>query len=114
MKERNLDMLGLCETRFNGEGIKVLHDDFQLIYKGGENAKHGVGIIMTKELAERVGYIIYKNERILSFSLGLTNHKLSFIQVYAPQQGRPLEENEEFYQQLQEVLDSVAYIVQGN
>ena len=26
MKERNLDILGLCETRLSGTGCKLLHD----------------------------------------------------------------------------------------
>ena len=69
MKERNLDIIGLCETRLTGEGTKILHDDYQLFYKGGMEARHGVGFIVTKELAERVGYLNYKSERIISFSI---------------------------------------------
>ena len=34
---------------------------------------------------------------------------MSIIQVYAPQQGRPQEEKEDFYVKLQEVKDSVPY-----
>ena len=34
MKERRLDILGLCETRLKGEGQRVLHHDYKLIYKG--------------------------------------------------------------------------------
>ena len=33
MKERRLDILSVCETRMLGEGWKVLHDDYQHIYK---------------------------------------------------------------------------------
>ena len=109
MKERKLDIIGLCETRLTGEGTKLLHDNYQLIYSGGREAKHGVGVILTGELAQRAGHLIYKNERILSFSLGLGTHKISFIQVYAPQQGHPQEEKEEFYEKLQEVKNSVPY-----
>ena len=107
MKERNLDIIGLCETRLTGEGTKILHDDYQLFYKGGMEARHGVGFIVTKELAERVGYLNYKSERIISFSLGLGNCKASFIQVYAPQQGRPQDEKEEFYREANNSLTLV-------
>ena len=109
MKERNLDMLGLCETRLSGNGTKLLHDNYHLFYSGGREAKHGVGVIMREEFAEKVGYLVFKNERILSYSLVLGTHKLSFIQVYAPQQGRPVEEKEEFYERLQEVKESVPF-----
>ena len=107
MKDRNLDLLGLYETRLSGS--KLLHDNYCLFYCRGREAKHGVVIIMREELAEKVGYLVYENERILSFSLVLGTHRLSFIQVYAPQQGRPMDEKEEFYEKLQEVKDSVPY-----
>ena len=32
MLERNIDIMGICETRLNGEGMKKIHDDFQLIF----------------------------------------------------------------------------------
>ena len=69
MKKKNIDILGLCETRLPGEGIKLLLDDYQLFYKGGRDAKHGVGVIVSDELSGKIGRLSYKNERIISFSL---------------------------------------------
>ena len=109
MKERNIDILGLCETRLPGEGTKLLHDDYQLFYSGGRNTKHGVGVIVSDKLARKIGHVYYKSERIISFSLKIGTQKISFIQVYAPQQGRPQEEKDEFYIKLQETKESVPY-----
>ena len=80
-----------------------------MYYGGGLNTRHGVGVIVTKELAEKISYVIYKSERIIIFSLKLNGYGISFIQVYAPQQGRPQEEKEDFFRKLQETKESVPF-----
>ncbi|XP_068235925.1 uncharacterized protein [Palaemon carinicauda] len=107
MKARKLDIIGLCETRLTGQGTNLLHDNYHLIYSGGGEAKHGVGVILTEELAQKIEYLVYKNERISSFPFALGTRTIRFIQAYAPQLGRPHEEKEEFYENLQEVKNSV-------
>ena len=107
MKERNLDILGVCETRTKNEGQKKIHEDFRYIYKGNREGRHGVGFILSPVFAERVSQIIYKSERIISISIEINNIGISLIMVYAPQQGRSVEEKEEFYENLQETYDSV-------
>ena len=109
MRKRNIDILGLCETRLSGEGTKLLHGDYQLFYKGGRDAKHGVGVIVSDELSGKIGHLIYKNERIISFSLKIGTQKISCIHFYASQQGRPQEEIGDFYLKLHEVKESVPY-----
>ena len=107
MEERKIDILGLCETRLPGEGTKLLHNNYQLFYKGGRAAQHGVGFLVSEEIAGKISHLNFKCDRIISFSLKLGTFKASIIQVYAPQQGRTQEEKEEFYRHLQEVKDSV-------
>ena len=109
MQERRIDILGLCETRLPGEGTKLLHNNYQLFYKGGRTTRHGVGLVVSEELSGKISHLNFKCDRIISFSLKLGMFKASIIQVYAPQQGRPQEEKEEFFRQLQEVKDSVPY-----
>ena len=109
MKERNIDMLGLCETRLTGKGTKILHDNYQLIYSGGRDSHHGVGVILTEEMAKRVGEVEQSSERIMAFSVSVGDLSVSVIQVYAPQQGRPLEERERFYEELQNVKNRVPH-----
>ena len=100
MLERKIDVLGICETRLQGVGVNGLHHDYQLIYSGGQEKKHVVGVILTPELAQRVNAIGQVNERILAFSIRTGRKDISFIHVYAPQQGRPVEEREDFYREL--------------
>ena len=106
MKERNLDLLGVCETRMPGQGSKVIHEDYQLIFKGrDQERKYGVAFIMTQELANRIEKIDYVNERIILVTIKLHARKITLIEVYAPHQGRPQEEKDAFYQTLQDTLD---------
>ena len=48
-------------------------------------------------------------ERIISLSLRTKSKRFSLIQVYAPQCGRPTRKREDFYQLLENTVDSVKY-----
>ena len=90
MKERKLDVLGLCETRREGKGSITIHDNYKLVWCGlPQEKRHGVAIVMTEEIAEGITVIEYVNERLLKVTLQMKNIKMTLIQVYAPQQGRP-------------------------
>ena len=102
MKSRGLDILGLCETRYRGSGRRILQGNYLLIYSGGEEARHGVALILKENLASRVKLESAVSERLMSVTLQLNEGSLKIIQVYAPQQGRPNAEKEQFYNSLQE------------
>ena len=60
MHKTNIDILGLRETRLPGDGNKLLHDNYQLFFKGGRDARYGVGVIVNEALAARIGHRCYK------------------------------------------------------
>ena len=108
MTERNLKLIGLAETRFSGNGHRNLHEDFELFYSGDQaSTRHGVAIILHPDICKYVEKVIYVNNRIIALTLNLQSYKVSFIQAYAPQQGRPQEEKEAFYNDLQDTFDSL-------
>ena len=47
MQALDIDILGVCETRWTGNG-KFNSDDFDMLYNGGETHSNGVEIIMKK------------------------------------------------------------------
>ena len=51
---------------------------------------------------------MFENDRIISIDFKLRT-AISIMQVYAPQQGRPLREKEEFYELLQTTVSEVMY-----
>ena len=74
-------------------------------------------LVINESLAARIGHLCYKSDRIINFSLRVETTAISFTQVYAPQQGRPQEEKDKFFRDLQEVKGSLPYeniIVMGD
>ena len=56
MDNMKCDVLGLCETRWTGNG-KMTHEDHVLIYSGEEDHRNGIGIMMTKSVnASLIGF----------------------------------------------------------
>lgn len=50
LKSRNLDILGLSETKWKGKGYKELRDGYHLYWSGGLTGKNGVGIILSNKM----------------------------------------------------------------
>ena len=88
-------------------GEKLLHENYKLIYSGQDDGRSGVALILNECISERVEKIFYKNERILGIVIKLPNVKMGLIQAYAPQQGRPVAEKEQFYNDLQETVEDL-------
>ena len=109
MRERKIDILGLCETRFKGKTDKKIHNDYRLLCSGSDNGRHGVGFIVNPDIAKFIDTIEQIDERIISISIKLKEGGLSLVQIYAPQQGRTVVEKEEFYRKLQQTVDGVKY-----
>lgn len=102
MLERNIDIVGIFETRCSGEGTKMIHNAYRLIYKGmKDERKYGVAFIIAPVFAERVVNIHNVNERMLFVILKLIAGKVSLIQLHAPHQ----EGKESFYSELQDTLN---------
>lgn len=118
MIDKNIEILGICETRLPGEGTKIIHNNFHLIFKGMiSDRKYGVAFIVAPTFAEKIEEISYINERIIAITLKVNAERITFIQVYAPHQGRPEDEKVEFYSKLQNILDrcgNTSKIVMGD
>ncbi len=45
---------GVAETRWRGYGRRTLYMNYEIIYAGRENARHGVAILFNPELAKYI------------------------------------------------------------
>ena len=108
MKIRKLSTMAVCETRLRSNGDRISQEGYRLMYSGGEQARHGVAFLLEPSIAQFVQKVVPVNERLIGVDLKLIKG-VSMIQVYAPQQGRPAAEKEEFYQQLQRLMDEMKY-----
>ena len=113
MKQYNICLLGLSETRWLQTGQLRLASGETLLYSGHseEGAPHteGVGLMLTTE-AQRalIGWEPVSSRIIAAkFATKKKNIKLNVIQCYAPTNDTEDEKKEDFYQHLQTVLDRI-------
>ena len=105
MNDRQIDILGLAETRLKGnEPGKELRQGHILIYKGIDEGRgiHGVAMIIGPKLSPYIQDVKLISPRLMRVTLQVKNKKYNIFQVYAPQQGRSEEEKEEFINSLEE------------
>ena len=110
MKEYNIDILGLCETRWIQAGQTRLSTGETIIYSGHEdsNAPHtqGVAVMMSEKASKSlIGWEpVSARKMVARFK---TSHKritLTVIMCYAPTNDAEEEETEEFYDRLRATL----------
>lgn len=95
MRKANLDILGLCETRWNGNG------DFSGNKKRGEK---GLAIILRGKWKKNVLNTYHMNERLLMIKLEAKPVNIYIIQVYSPTTRSKEVEIEEIYDRIEELL----------
>ena len=69
MRERKIDILGLCETRFKGKTDKKIQNDYRLLCSSSDNGRHGVGFIVKPDIAQFIDTVEQIDKRITSTQL---------------------------------------------
>ena len=111
MKNYQLEILGICETRWTEAGKTMLTTDETIIYSGnkGQNEHHtrGVGIMMTPRAAKSLIGWEPVNERIILARFRTSQSRVTFtvITCYAPTNEADEEMKEEFYEILQNTMN---------
>ena len=85
LRRNDVHILGLSETNWNGNDRFETISKHTVIFAGKENSySHGVGIILTNEIAGAViGYNPFNN-RIISVRINARPHNISIIQFNVP------------------------------
>ena len=111
MKRYRLHVLGLSETHWIQSGQKRLSSGELILFSGREENHHtaGVGIILSKFAQKTLRGWEPHGERIIMASLTTKNRNinLNIVQIYAPTNDASEETKEDFYNQLQEVIDKL-------
>ena len=109
MHRYNLKILGLCETRWTGTGRTRLASGDTTIYSGQEEGQphmHGVGLMMTPEATRALLSWEPVSPRILTARFNSKGRKVTIIQCYAPTNAADEEVKEEFYDQIQAIMEN--------
>jgi len=108
MDEAKVEVLGLCEVRWNQSGVKDTHDGKRLLYSGmpeeDDDHIHGVGILLGGQMKGSLLEWAAISERLMTARLKLKNRNLTIVQAYAPTEDATLDRKEAFYSQLEGVL----------
>ncbi|XP_042885530.1 craniofacial development protein 2-like [Penaeus japonicus] len=107
MEANNCDIVGISELKWTDKGY-FRSEDFTVYYSGHEsNRTRGVAIICNKMVANAVLGFNPLNDRIMTLRIQCKPINVTIVQVYAPTTAAEETEIEEFYEQLQEVTESI-------
>ena len=101
----NINILGISELRWIGMG-EFNSDDHYIYYCGQESLRrNGVAIIVNKRVWNAVPGCNLKNNRMISVHFQGKPFSITVIQVYAPTSNAEEAEVEQFYEDLQDLLE---------
>ena len=104
MERVNIDILGISELKWTGMEFKS--DDHYIYYCGQESLRrNGVAIMVNKRVWNAVLGCNLKNDRMISVHFQGKPFNVTVIQVYAPTSNAEETEVEQFYEDLQDLLE---------
>ena len=104
MRRLDINIFGLCETRWTNSGSMQI-DDYKIIYSGGDKHEKGVGIILDKERSKSLMGYWAISDRVLLVKLKGHPFNISIIQAYAPTSASTEDDIEAFYETLEKAKD---------
>ena len=108
MTRRGIDITGISETHWVGQGKVQLAGGHTIIYSGRDDNNHreGVGILMAKRATETLIDWTPISKRIIKARFYSQHIKLTLVHVYAPTEDADDQTKDDFYTRLQDVLDN--------
>ena len=101
----NIDILGINELKWTGMS-KLNSDDHYIYYCGQESLRrNGVAILVNKRVRNAVLGCNLKNDRMICVHFQVKPFNITVIQVYAPTSNVKEGEVEQFYEDLQDLLE---------
>ena len=105
MARVNIDILGISELKWTGVG-EFNSDDHYIYYCGQESLRrNGVASIVNKRVRNAVLGCSLKNDRMILVCFRGKPFKIMVIRVYAPTSNIEEAEVEQFYEDLQDLLE---------
>ena len=107
MERRNVDILCLQETRWKGSKARNIGGGCKLFYNGADGRKNGIRIVLREELAESVLEVKRVSDRLMAIKLEVKGSILNIVRAYTPQVNDSMEEKNDFWEELDQLIESV-------
>ena len=105
MAKMKIDILGISELKWTRMG-EFNSDDHYVYYRGQESLRrNGVALIVNERVQNAVLGCDLKNDRMISVRFQGKPFNITVIQVYAPNSNAEEAEVEQFYEDLQDLLE---------
>ena len=105
MARVNVDLLGISKLKWTGVG-EFNSDDHYIYYCGQKSLRrNGVAITVNKRVRNAVLGCNLKNDRMISVHFQGKPFNITVIQVYTPTSNAEEAEVEQFYEDLQDLLE---------
>ena len=105
MARVNIDILGISEPKWTGMP-EFNSDDYFIYYCGQESLRrNGIANILNKRVQNAVLECNLKNDRMISVHFQDKPFNITVIQIYAPTTNVGEAEVEQFYEDLQDLLE---------
>ena len=108
MERRKVDILCVQETKWMGSKARSIGGGFKLFYHGVDGRRNGVGVILKEDYVKRVLEVRRVSDRVMSVKLEIEGVMMNVISAYAPHMGCEMEYKEDFWSELDEVVESVS------
>ena len=108
MERRNVDIPCLQETKWKGSKARNIGGSCKLFYNGADGKRNGIGIVMKEELVESVLEVKRISDRLMAMKLEVKGLMLNIVSAYAPQVNNSMEEKNDFWQDLDGLMESVS------
>ena len=104
MKRYRLNILGISEVRWKGQG-DFDSDGVRVIYSGGDECQREVAVMLDGEVAKRVTCVEQVSDRILAVKISAMPVDMLIVQIYMPTTDHEDEEVEEMYDKIEKIMD---------
>ncbi|XP_047989245.1 craniofacial development protein 2-like [Leguminivora glycinivorella] len=100
LERRRINVACLQETKWKGQKAREIGAGYKFYYCGSDGKRNGVGVVLDRELKNKVMDVNRVNDRMIAVKLLLENVIVNVISVYAPQTGCNNSLKEKFWSDL--------------
>ena len=97
----------LLEKKWKRSKARNVGGGCKLFYNGADGKKNTIGIVVREDLAESVLEIKRMSDRLMAMKLEVKGSILNIVSAYAPQVNNSMEEKNDFWEDLDELIESV-------